>query len=158
MKRAVAIHREQLLVGFIWMAIAILVFYGIKSLPAAEPGRLGPATFPKILSSSLIGLAALYWFQSRKVSSIPVAKAEVGGSVLKSVSLTAIAVASALLWEPAGALPVLITLSIVELKWIEGFRWPRVLGVGLTLSIGMWVVFTQLLGVNLPLGLLILLY
>jgi hypothetical protein len=72
--------------------------------------------------------------------------------------LSALVLASILLWAPLGALPVLVALSIIELKWIEGFSWPRVLAVGLSLSIGMWAVFTQLLGVNLPLGILLWLY
>jgi hypothetical protein len=63
-----------------------------------------------------------------------------------------------MLWERVGALPVLSAVSIIELKWIEGFGWMRALGVGMTLSIGMWLVFTQLLGVSLPLGLLIWFY
>jgi hypothetical protein len=158
MKASRLIPLGQMLVGLFWVGIAVLVFHGIAGLPPADPGGLGPATFPKILAFSLIGLVAIYWFQSRKASPIPFLVGEAGGSALKSASLSALALASALLWEPGGALPVLVTLSIIELKWIEGFSWARVLGVGLTLSIGMWIVFTQLLGVNLPLGLLMWLY
>ncbi len=158
MKLANAIPRGQLLVGLFWIGLAAFVGYGIRKLPPAEPGGLGPATFPKILAVGLLGLVALYWLQSRKAERIPLSKDGTAGRFVKPVCLSALAFISALLWEPVGALPVLVLLSIVELRWVEGFSWPRVLTVGLVLSIGMWAVFTQLLGVSLPLGLLILLY
>jgi len=144
--------------GLFWIGLAGVVFYGIRSLPPAGPEGLGPAAFPRILALGLVGLVALYWLQSRKATRISSSKDGTDGSVLKAVCLSALAFLSALLWEPVGALPVLVFLSIVELRWIEGYAWPRVLTVGLALSIGMWAVFTQLLDVNLPLGLLILLY
>jgi hypothetical protein len=158
MKSVTGIPLGQFLAGIFWMGIAILVLYGIRTLPAADPGGLGPATFPKILAVSLVGLVAIYGYQSRKGSQVEAVEDEVSGSVIKASALSVLALASALLWELVGALPILIALSIIELKWIEGFTWPRVLGVGLTLSVGMWVIFTQLLGVSLPLGLLIWFY
>lgn len=158
MKPVTPIPLGQLLVGLFWAGMAVLVFFGIKNLPPADPGGLGPATFPKVLAISLVGLVAIYWVQSRRVASISFLKGAASQSVLKSAALSALALASILLWAPLGALPVLVALSIIELKWIEGFSWPRVLAVGLSLSIGMWAVFTQLLGVNLPLGILLWLY
>jgi hypothetical protein len=158
MKSVTGIPRGQFLAGVFWLGIAILVLYGIRTLPAADPGGLGPASFPKILAVSLAGLVAIYWYQSRKGSPVEAVEGEVDGSVIKASALSALALASALLWELVGALPILMALSIIELKWIEGFSWLRVFGVGLTLSIGMWAVFTQLLGVSLPLGLLIWFY
>lgn len=158
MKLGSAIPPAQLLVGLFWIGLVVLVFYGIRGLPPAEPEGLGPATFPKILAVGLLGLVALYWIQSLKAARIQSSKDDAGGSIFKSICLCALAFITALLWEPVGALPVLVLLGIVELRWIEGFSWPRVLMVGLSLSIGMWAVFTQLLGVSLPLGFLILLY
>lgn len=158
MKLANVIPRGQLLVGLFWIGLAALVVYGIRKLPPAEPGGLGPATFPKILAVGLVGLVALYWLQARKGERIPSEKSGTAGSILKPVCLSALAFIAAMLWEPVGSLPVLVLLSIVELRWIEGFSWPRVLTVGLALSAGMWAVFTQLLGVSLPLGVLIWLY
>jgi hypothetical protein len=158
MKRTMPVPVGPLLVGFFWLGVAMLVFYGIRNLPAADPGGLGPASFPKILAFCLVGLVGLYWVQSRKAAPEPFLKDAASGSLLKSAALSALALASSLLWECLGALPVLIGLSIIELKSIEGFRWPRVLVVGLSLSVGMWMVFTQLLGVNLPLGILLWFY
>jgi hypothetical protein len=158
MKPAIPVPLGRLLTGLFWTGIAILVLYGTRNLPPGDPGGLGPATFPRILAISLFGLVAIYWIQSRKAASVPFLKSAVTGSVLKSATLSALALASTVLWAPLGALPVLVALSIIELKWIEGFGWPRVLAVGLSLSIGMWVVFTQLLGVSLPLGILLGLY
>ncbi|MBI5581102.1 MAG: tripartite tricarboxylate transporter TctB family protein [Deltaproteobacteria bacterium] len=158
MKRTIPIPMGQLLVGLFWIGVAILTFMGIAALPAADPGGLGPATFPKIIAFSLLGLIALYWFQARRDKPVSFFKSEARGSVLKAASLVALAYASAILWERVGALPVLSAVSIIELKWIEGFGWMKSLGVGMTLPIGMWLVFTQLLGVTLPLGLLIWFY
>jgi len=57
-----------------------------------------------------------------------------------------------------GALPMLILLCAVELKWVEGYPWKKVVPVGLILSAGIWLVFTRFLGVSLPYGILIWLY
>ena len=157
MKRMV-IPKGQFLVGLFWIGVAILTFMGMSDLPAADPGGLGPATFPRILAYGLLLLIAVYWFQSRRDNPISFFTSEAGGSVLKAASLVALAYASAWLWERVGALPVLVVISIIELKLIEGFGWTRVFGVGMTLSIGMWLIFTQLLGVALPLGLLMWFY
>jgi hypothetical protein len=51
-----------------------------------------------------------------------------------------------------------LVLSLVELRWIEGFGWMKVFAVGMVLSLGTWLFFTMLLGVSLPLGLLIWFY
>ena len=69
-----------------------------------------------------------------------------------------LAFAAAYLWEMVGALPILLVLSIIELKWLEGYGWIKVVTVSLILSIGVWLVFTVLLGVSLPLGLLLMFY
>jgi len=143
--------------GLFWLGVAVLVFWGIGSLPPAEAGGLGPASFPKLLALSLLGLIVVYWFQSIKDAAISL-RNEAGGSVLKAAALLALAYAAAFLWERAGALPVLVVFSVIELRWIEGFAWAKVMAVGMPLSIGMWLIFTQLLGVSLPLGLLMWFY
>jgi hypothetical protein len=53
---------------------------------------------------------------------------------------------------------MLILLCLVELKWVEGYGWRKAVPVGFILSAGIWLVFTQLLGVSLPYGILIWLY
>jgi hypothetical protein len=145
-------------VGLFWLSIAFLVFWGITSMSAAEAGSMGPATFPKILAVSLSILVVVYWFQSRNVKTISFFETTNKRDALKAAFLVALAFAAAYLWESLGALIILLVLSFVELRWIEGFGWIKVFAVGLVLSLGTWLVFTMLLGVPLPLGLLLWFY
>ena len=141
-----------------WLGMAILVFWETVSMSAAEAGGMGPATFPKILAACLTLLVGVYWFQSRKAKAIPFFETAKIRDVLKAVFLVVLAFAAAFFWESLGALIILLVLSLVELRWIEGFGWIKVLALGLVLSVGTWVVFTMLLGVSLPLGLLLWFY
>jgi hypothetical protein len=105
MKRTISIPKGQFLVGLFWIGVAILTFMGLSELPAADPGGLGPATFPRILAYCLLLLIAVYWFQSRRDNPISFFKSEAGGSVLKAASLVALAYSSALLWDRVGHCP-----------------------------------------------------
>ena len=158
MRKFLPIPLGQLGVGLFWMSIAFLVFWGITSMSAAETGSVGPATFPRILAISLSILVIAYWFQSRKAETTSFFETTDKRDALKAVFLVALAFAAAYLWESLGALIILLVLSFVELRWIEGFGWLKVFVVGAVLSFGTWLLFTLLLGVPLPLGLLIRFY
>jgi len=140
------------------LGIAFLVFWGIASLSAAEVGSMGPATFPMVLAVSLSILVILYWIQSRGEAAAPLFEKGKGPDALRALALVFLAFGAAYLWESLGAPVILLMLSLVELKWIEGFGWKRALAVGVVLPVGTWLVFTALLGVPLPLGLLRWLY
>ena len=144
-------------VWLFWMVLAALVFVEIASLPGAEAGAIGPASFPRILGISLLALAGIYWFQSRKEGRVELF--EGGSGTLGKVGLIlALSFGTAYLWEIVGALPMLLVLCFVELKWVEGYGWKKTVLIGLALALGIWLVFTRFLGVSLPYGVLILLY
>lgn len=158
MRKYISLPVGQFLVGLFWLGLALLVFLGISSMSAAEAGSMGPATFPKILAVSLTILVVIHWIQSRKAKAIPFFETAKIRDALKAAFLIVLAFGAAFFWESLGALPVLLLLSFVELTWIEGFGWKKVFTVGIALSVGIWLVFTMLLGVSLPLGLLIWFY
>jgi putative tricarboxylic transport membrane protein len=157
MKKIFPIPLGHFFAGLFWLAVAILVFVGIAPLPAAEGGGIGPASFPRILGFSLLGLGLLYWVQSRQEKKVEVFGEE-REAVHRVALLLALSYGTASLWEAVGALPVLILLCFVELKWVEGYSWKKAVPVGLILAAGVWLVFTRLLGVSLPYGVLIWLY
>lgn len=158
MRKFIPFPLGQFFMGLFWLGMALLVFWETASLSAAEAGGMGPATFPKILATCLTLLVGVYWLQSRKAKAISFFETAKMRDVLKAVFLVVLAFAAAFFWQSLGALPILLALSLVELRWIEGFGWVKVLAVGLVLSVGTWFVFTQLLGVSLPLGLLLWFY
>ena len=158
MRKFIPFPLGQFFMGLFWLGMALLVFWEIVSMSAAEAGSMGPATFPKILAACLTLLVGVYWFQSRKAKAIPFFETAKIRDVLKAVFLVVLAFAAAYFWERLGALTILLGLSLIELRWIEGFGWIKVLAVGLVLSVGTWFVFTMLLGVSLPLGLLLWFY
>ena len=141
-----------------WLSIALIVFWGIGSMSEAQAGHIGPATFPKILAVSLSMLVIVYWLQSRKKKALSLLVTAKKSDTFKAAFLVFLAVAAACLFEILGALPVLLILSLVELRWIEGFGWIKVFSAGMVLSIGIWLIFTVMLGVTLPLGLMIWFY
>jgi hypothetical protein len=157
MKRIFSIPLAHFFAGLFWLALAVLVFLGIASLPDAEGGAVGPASFPRILGISLLFLVVLYWVQSRKEEKVEFF--EGGAGALGKIGLVLfLSYGTAYLWEKAGALPMLLVLCLVELRWVEGYGWKKTVPVGLTLAFGIWLVFTRFLGVSLPHGVLILLY
>jgi putative tricarboxylic transport membrane protein len=158
MRKLIPLPLGQFIMGLVWLGVAVLVFWETVSMSAAEAGGMGPATFPKILAVSLALLVGVYWFQSRKAKAIPFFEAAKMRDVLKTVFLVVLAFTAAFLWESLGALVILLALSLIELRWIEGFGWVKVLAIGLVLSVGTWFVFTVMLGVSLPLGLLLWFY
>jgi len=157
MKKIFSMPLGHFFAGLFWMAVAVLVFVGIAPLPAAEGGVIGPASFPRVLGFSLLGLVILYWIQSRREATVEIFGEE-RRVVRRVVLLLALSYGTAFLWEQAGALPMLILLCLVELKWVEGYSWKKAVPVGLILSAGIWLVFTRLLGVSLPYGILIRFY
>ncbi len=158
MRKLLPIPLGQGFMGLFWLGLALLVFRDIASMSAAEAGAMGPGTYPKILAVCLTLLVFVYWFQARKVKKDTASEPAKIGNVLKAAFLVILAFAAAFLWERVGALPILLVLSVVELRWLEGFGWLRVVAMSLILSIGIWLVFTVLLGVPLPLGLLMWFY
>ena len=158
MRKFLPIPLGQFFMGLFWSGIAFFVFRDIASMSAAEAGGMGPGTYPKILAVCLTLLVFVYWFQLRKKKTVPVSEPAKIGDVLKAVFLVLLAFAAAYLWEIVGALPILLALSLIELKWLEGYGWIKTVVVSLLLSIGVWLVFTVLLGVSLPLGLLMMFY
>ncbi|MDP1992454.1 MAG: tripartite tricarboxylate transporter TctB family protein [Syntrophales bacterium] len=158
MRKLLSIPLGPFLMGLCWLGLACLVFRDIASMSAAEAGGMGPGTYPKILAVGLTLLVLVYWFQSRRKKAASISEPSKTADVVKSACLVLLAFAAAYLWEMVGALPILLVLSIIELKWLEGYGWIKVVTVSLILSIGVWLVFTVLLGVSLPLGLLLMFY
>jgi hypothetical protein len=157
MKKIASIPAGHFFAGLFWLAVAILVFVGVAPLPEAEGGVIGPASFPRTLGFSLLILVIFYWVQSRQEEKVEIFGEETG-AVSRVVLLLALSYGTVYLWEVVGALPMLILLCAVELKWVEGYPWKKVVPVGLILSAGIWLVFTRFLGVSLPYGILIWLY
>jgi hypothetical protein len=158
MRKFLPIPLGQAAMGLCWLAVALLVFRDIASMSAAEEGGMGPGTYPKILAVSLTVLVLIYWVQSRREKAALLTERSEARDKVRAACLVGLAFAAARLWESVGALPILLALSAIELRWLEGFGWTRVAAVSVILSAGIWLVFTQLLGVSLPLGLLIFFY
>ncbi len=157
MKKILSIPPGYFFAGLFWLILTALVFIGIASLPDAEGGGIGPASFPRVLGVGLLVLAILYWIQSRKEGKIELF--EGGARTLGKVGLVLVlSYGTAFFWEPVGALPMLLVLCLVELMWVEGYGWKKAVPMGLVLAFGIWAVFTRFLGVSLPHGVLIWLY
>ncbi len=142
----------QFLAGCFWLCLAALVLTGLSSLH--QEGAVGPITFPLGLAVSLIGLSILYLIQSHRQEAVKVFEGE-KRDVFKMALFVCLSLGAAFAWERLGAFPVLLILCLTELRWIEGYPWKKVIGISVLFTAGVWLVFTEALGVNLPLGILL---
>jgi hypothetical protein len=146
----------NLAAGGFWLLIGVVVLFGAASLPPAEGGGIGPASFPRALGILLIVLVLFYWAKARKAGEAAAKEDEEDkdrGSK-RMTQLILLSFAAALLLETLGALIALLLFCGIELRWIEGYRWKKVIAVSLILGGGIWFSFTRFLGVNMPRGLL----
>ncbi len=151
-KKVGPVPLPQVLAGCFWLCLATLVLIGISSLH--QEGAVGPVTFPLGLAVSLVGLSILYLFQSRKQEAVKVFEGE-RRDVLKMALFVCLSLGAAFAWERLGAFPVLLILCLTELRWIEEYPWKKVIWISVMFTTGVWLVFTEALGVNLPLGIML---
>ncbi len=149
----------QFLVGLFWLVLAGVTLAGTVSLHAEEGVAVGPAFFPRLLALGLVVLTGCHWLQARRTGpsdgdAEPVAPRD----RWRMAGLVLLALATAVLWEKLGALASLFVFCLVELKWLEGYGWVRATTVTAAAVTLVWLCFSLLLGVNLPLGVLIVLY
>jgi putative tricarboxylic transport membrane protein len=143
--------RDDLLAGSLLALVGIAVVIGAVQLRIGTPLHPQPGFFPLLGGGALTLLAAILLFQAALGRST-------GSEAFGKVGPPGIMVAGMCVYvailEPAGYVPATILISGVILR-VLGVRSWRTLGVSsLLLSVGTYVLFARLLGIDLPAGVL----
>lgn len=144
------------------VAGVLMVGFGLfmvtQALDISATGDLisGPRLFPLVITVAWTVLSACYLGQqlvrvARRAEGLP---AEPFAHGLRVVGVLAVLVAYAFALEPVGYLISTFVLFVVVAALLGSHSWPRDIVIGLGLSVGIYVVFTQLLAVRLSSGVL----
>jgi putative tricarboxylic transport membrane protein len=143
--------REDLLAGFLLAIVGAGVVTGAIRLHVGTPIHPQPGFFPFLGGSALTCLAAILMLQASLGRST-------GGESFGKVGPPAIMVvgmgAYVAILEPLGYVPATILIAGVILRVLGVMSW-RVLGIAcVALSVGTYLLFARLLGIELPPGVL----
>ncbi|MEP6087214.1 MAG: tripartite tricarboxylate transporter TctB family protein, partial [Lentilitoribacter sp.] len=160
-----SLNRDALIAVFLLLICAVM-FVASMNLPAAMFGQMSPALWPRIILVPLTLLSALLLIKSQRMPIEPLAHSSEPTSgwweqnkipiicfALFFLFLSTMPVAGMLL---GGLLYVFLTLCV-----LGGWERRKLLlhaAISLVFVVGMWAIFTQLLGVLLPEGELLRVY
>lgn len=123
---------------------------GLRLPPPDEPGVPGPGTVPFLLGGiiTFCGLA----IAAGGVMKADRAALDLGGR--KQAIAFLILLIGTLLFEPAGFMLSTFAFLAFGFTLLGGADWRRAIPAAAIVSVGLWLVFTKLLGVGLPYGLI----
>lgn len=137
---------KELWVGLIYISIGAIAIYLCQDLDMGKAGRMGPAYFPTVLSSLLIGIGAISLVRSFIKQGTHIGAFAIRGLVL----VTSAIILFGVLVRGAGlaiALPVLVIISsYASVK----FSWKSTIIMAAGITVFCVLVFLKALGVPLP--------
>lgn len=141
--------KAEFAAGLVLAAIGVFfVIAGSRLPPPDEPGIPGPGTAP-----FLLGLAIVFFGLA---TAIPALFRQERGTIALADRKQLIALASlvlgALLFERAGFVLSTFLFLSVGFALLGGASWRRALPAAGLVTMGLWYLFTKLLGVGLPYG------
>ena len=140
-------------VGVVLLVVGLVM---VREAFAVDLGRdlvRGPRLFPAVITTGFTALAAIYLGQ--QVLHLIRGRARAGegfGDLPRVVGMVALLLVYGVVLEPVGYVLSTFVLFVIG-SWLLGSRaWRRDLVVGIGLSLGIYLLFTQLLAVRLPQG------
>ena len=145
--------RVPVLAGIALVALGVVMVREAFTVPLGRDLISGPRLFPAMITVVFLVLAVTYLGQEiYKVGWKMVTDGERLGDGGRVLAMTALLLGYGLVLEPVGYI-VSTFLLFVAGSWLLGSRaWKRDLVVGVLLSVGVFALFTQLLAVRLPQG------
>lgn len=143
--------KAELVAGAALAALGLaFVHLALKLPPPDEPGVPGPGTVPALLGGviAFCGLAVAAGGLMKKDSAL----LELGGAK-QAIGMIGLAL-GALLFEPLGFMLATFLFLLGGFILLGGADWRRAAPAAALASGGLWLVFTKLLGVGLPYGLI----
>lgn len=137
---------KELWIGLIYISIGAVAIYLSQDLDMGKAGKMGPAYFPTILSSLLIGIGVISLVRSFVKAGLPVGKFAFGGLVL----VTSAIILFGVLARGAGLAIALPVLVIVSSYASAKFKWKNAVIMAVGITAFCVLVFVKGLGVPLP--------
>lgn len=135
--------------GIITLVYAIIIFQQSLSLEYSTRLGPGPGFFPLWLSGILIVLTLCYIVDSIRHDVIKVSEILPGGKASQNIVST---VAGLILFPiVVSYLGFVISATMLQfIMFVRDFKWYTALGISVSISVMLLVVFQSLLGVSLP--------
>ena len=145
------LKRGDILAGFFFLLIGVGDIIGALGLPLGTPLDPKPGFFPLLAGIFLSCLSILYLLRAlmkgrREMKPL-------GAAWRPGLLIIGLFIYSAIL-DRLGYVMAMIILSVIILRILETKPWWKLVAVSLISSIGSYVLFDRVLGVNLPLGVL----
>lgn len=146
---AVARWKAEVVAGALLAGIGgFFLSFGWRLPPPDEPGVPGPGTVPILLGAVILlcgAATAVTGFLKADRSGLDL------GGAKQGLALAGLILATAL-FEPAGFMLSTFAFLASGFILLGGAGWQRALPAAALVSGGLWLVFTKLLGVGLPYG------
>ena len=149
-------HRGAVAPVVAGVLLVVLGLVMVREAFTVDVGRdlvRGPRLFPAVITITFTALAAVYLAQQvGHLLGGRVRDGEAFGDLPRVAGMIGLLLAYGFVLEPVGYILSTFVLFVVG-SWLLGSRaWKRDLVVGVGLSLGIFVLFTQLLAVRLPQG------
>ena len=142
------------------LILAGVYFYATEQLPSLEIGDpLGPKAFPRLLGIGLIITAVVMLFEILKARKAPAQKAAAPDPQARGAHIVVAAIALwtlvfFLLFERLGFVLATSVYLLVLTSYFNRGKWVANVLTSILFSVIGYLMFTKLLGVNLPPGIL----
>ena len=146
--------RSELCVAAILLALAGYIFFAAGALPFGTARVPQTAFFPKCLAVLLAVLSLVAFLQSSIGRREPPVEEIPARGWLRICLTLAVLIGFALILETLGFLASTFVLMFLLLRAIEPQPWPTVIAVAVATSLISYGLFSWLLGVPLPAGVL----
>lgn len=147
--------RSDIAVATILLALAGYIFLAAGALPFGTLRVPQTAFFPKVLAALLAILSLVLLAQAFARTKAPLVSNKIGAAGWIRIGATLATLAGfAIVLERLGFLLTTFVLMICLLRAIEAQSWGKVIAVALATSLITYGLFSRLLGVPLPAGVL----
>ncbi len=140
--------------GLFFILLSVILCLTTLELPGWSLESPGPVVFPLLLGLSLLILSIIFFVQSRSSPSSAFSSLFSKGEVLRVIYLLGAFFLCVITLEWIGFVVSIFALMVFLLTGIGGKRIAGSIFFSLISSLSIYVIFTRLLGVRLPRGVL----
>lgn len=147
--------RTEIFHALFWLCVGLIATYSSTHYSLGSLSDPGPGALPFILGLLFILLALIYLVQAARVRETPARKSfEIGAGWKKVAWIVALLTFSAVVFESLGFLITIFLLITISMLLMDPRRWMLAVFMGLSSSLGSYVLFDIWLKVQLPRGIL----
>ncbi|OYU50617.1 MAG: hypothetical protein CFE31_03480 [Rhizobiales bacterium PAR1] len=147
----IARWKAELVAGLLLIVTGgFFLYFGLKLPPPEEAGVPGPGSAPIALGAIILLCGAAIAIGGLRAADREAV--ELGGQK-QGIALFSLVLGTAL-FEPAGFMLSTFLFLCSGFIWLGGADWRRAIPAAAIVAVSLWLIFTKLLGVGLPYGLI----